>query len=128
MDTTPKFFVCMHCGNVVEKLHDTGVPVVCCGEAMHALVPGTVDAALEKHVPVCSVEGRLVHVKVGEVAHPMLEEHHIGWIWLQTKNGGQRAITWPGSEAKATFVLADGDEPLAAYEWCNLHGLWKADF
>lgn len=127
MTTEPKFFVCNHCGNVIEKLHDAGVPVMCCGEAMHELLPGTVDAAVEKHVPAVTVEGNTVHVQVGSVIHPMLEEHHIGWIWLQTQQGGQRAVLNVGGEPKATFVLAEGDKPVAAFEWCNLHGLWKAD-
>lgn len=128
MTTTPKFFVCNHCGNIVEKLHDTGVPVVCCGEAMHELVPNTKDAALEKHVPVYTVNGNTIQVQVGSVEHPMLEEHHIAWIWLQTEKGGQRAVLAPGGAPKATFVLAEGDKPVTVYEWCNLHGLWKADF
>lgn len=129
MNTTPKFYVCNHCGNVIEKLYDTGVPVMCCGEAMAELVPNTKDAAQEKHVPVYTQEGNVITVQVGSVPHPMLEEHHIAWIWLQTKQGGQRGVlTWPDGEPKASFVLAPGDEAVAIYEWCNLHGLWKADF
>lgn len=127
MKTTPKFFVCNHCGNVVEKLHDTGVPVVCCGEPMQELVPNTKDAALEKHVPAVTIEGNNLHVQVGSVVHPMLEEHHIAWIWLETQQGGQRANLAVGGEPKATFTLAPGDKAVAVYEWCNLHGLWKVD-
>lgn len=129
MDTTPKFYVCNHCGNVIEKLYDTGVPVVCCGEAMAEMVPNTKDAAQEKHVPVYTVEGSTITVQVGSVPHPMLEEHHIAWIWLRTQQGGQRAVlTVPGGEPKAVFTLAPGDKPISVYEWCNIHGLWKADF
>ncbi|MFV0414210.1 MAG: desulfoferrodoxin family protein [Oscillospiraceae bacterium] len=127
MNTTPKYYVCTHCGNIVEKLHDSGVKVVCCGEAMQELVPNTKDAALEKHVPAYTVEGNTIQVQVGSVLHPMLEEHYIGWIWLQTEKGGQRKALAPGAEPKATFVLPEGDKAVAIFEWCNLHGLWKVD-
>lgn len=128
MSTQPKFLICNHCGNVVEKLYDAGVPVMCCGEAMHDLVPNTKDAALEKHVPVYTVEGNTIHVQVGDTIHPMLEEHSIGWIWLQTELGGQRKMLGAAAgEPKASFTLAPGDKAVAVYEWCNLHGLWKAD-
>ena len=85
-----KFYICKHCGNIIAFAEDKGVPVVCCGEKMSELVPGTTDAAQEKHVPVIEVDGNLVTVKVGEVEHPMLEEHHIAWIALETKEGNQR--------------------------------------
>jgi superoxide reductase len=93
---------------------------------MEELVPNTVDAAKEKHVPVVTVEGNKVVVEVGSVAHPMLEEHFIQWIYLQTKNGGQRKCLVPGQEPKAVFALED-DEVVAVYEYCNLHGLWKTE-
>lgn len=124
---TPKFYICSHCGNVAEKINDAGVPLFCCGEAMNELVPNTVDAAQEKHVPAVTVEGNTVHVQVGTVIHPMLEEHHIGFIWLETELGGQRRSLVAGDEPKATFVVAPGDKAVAVYEWCNLHGLWKAE-
>ena len=89
-------------------------------------MPGSVDAAQEKHVPVIQVEGDKVTVSVGSVAHPMAEEHFIGWIYLQTEHGGQRKALKPGEEPKAVFALA-GDKPVAAYAYCNLHGLWKAN-
>lgn len=119
-----RFFKCLHCGNVIEFLNDAGVPVQCCGEKMKELKAGTSDGALEKHVPVVTVEGAKVTVMVGEVEHPMLEEHYITWIILETKKGFQKVSLTPGTEPKAEFVLADGDEALTAYEYCNLHGLW----
>ena len=122
-----KFYICKHCGNIIAFAEDKGVPVVCCGEKMSELVPGTTDAAQEKHVPVIEVDGNLVTVKVGEVEHPMLEEHSIRWIALETKEGMQRKRLAPGAEPKASFALTEGDEPVAAYEYCNLHGLWKAE-
>ena len=99
----------------------------CCGEEMLELVPNTSDGAGEKHVPVIERDGQTVTVKVGSVAHPMLEAHYIQWIALETAQGMQRKTLKPGDEPKAVFALAEGDEPVAAYEYCNLHGLWKAD-
>lgn len=122
-----KFCVCKHCGNVIEVLVDKGVPIMCCGEEMHHMKPGTTDGAAEKHVPVCKVEGNTITVQVGEVAHPMLEEHHIGWIWLATDKGGMRKCLAAGDEPKAVFTLAAGEKAIAVYEWCNLHGVWKAN-
>ncbi|MBQ8084454.1 MAG: desulfoferrodoxin [Clostridia bacterium] len=122
-----KFYICKHCGNIIAFAEDKGVPVVCCGEKMSELVPGTTDAAQEKHVPVIEVNGNLVTVKVGEVEHPMLEEHHISWIALETKEGNQRKPLPVVGKPQATFALTDGDEVVAAYEYCNLHGLWKAE-
>lgn len=105
---------------------ESGVPIICCGEEMHELVPGTTDGAAEKHVPVYTVEGNKVTVKVGSAEHPMLPEHSIQWIWLKTKLGGQLAKLQPGTKPEAVFALAEGDEAEAVYEYCNIHGLWKA--
>ena len=65
-----KFYICEHCGNIIVKVKDSGVPVMCCGEKMKELMPGTVDAAVEKHVPVVSKNGSFVQVTVGAVIHP----------------------------------------------------------
>lgn len=121
-----KFFRCEHCGNIIEMIGDKGVPVVCCGQIMTELVAGTSDGAREKHVPVYEVNGNSVLIKVGEVAHPMIPEHYIQWIVLQTKNGVQRRELKPGEKPEASFALCEGDEVVAAYAYCNLHGLWKA--
>ena len=121
-----KFYQCSHCKNIITYVDNKGVPVMCCGEKMQELVPGTVDAALEKHVPVVEKDGNKVSVKVGSVTHPMLEEHYIVFIAIETKNGSQIKYLKPGEEPAAEFVLADGDEFVAAYEYCTLHGLWKA--
>lgn len=119
-----KFFRCKHCGNLVGLINNAGVPMICCGEPMEELIPNTVEAATEKHIPEVSVKGRLVHVAVGSVAHPMTEEHHIAFIYLQTEHGGQRKCLEVGSDPAAMFVALD-DKPLEAYAYCNLHGLWK---
>lgn len=127
MRNAQKFFVCKHCGNLIGMVEDKGVPVVCCGEKMAELVANTVDAAREKHVPVVEASGNEVTVAIGEVAHPMLEEHHIAWVYLQTERGGQRkALDVPG-EPKARFALTEDDRPVAAFAYCNLHGLWKKE-
>lgn len=119
-----KFFKCEHCGNIVIKVVDAGVPVMCCGEKMVELVAGSVDAAVEKHVPVVEVEGANVRVKVGEVEHPMTEEHLIQFVVLVTEKGYQVAQLTAEDEPKAEFVLAEGDAAVKVYEYCNLHGLW----
>ena len=121
-----KFYICKHCGNIIAYVKETGVPVMCCGEKMAELVPNTTDAAQEKHVPVIRVDGGVAVVTVGSVAHPMAEEHFIEWIALQTKAGNQRKVLLPGMEARACFALCEGDEVVAGFAYCNLHGLWKA--
>jgi len=122
-----KFFICNTCGNLVSLLNEGGGTLVCCGNDMEELVPNTVDAAVEKHVPVIQVEGNKVTVKIGSVTHPMVDEHWIEWIYLETKEGVQRKCLKPGDEPKAVFVLNDGDEVVSAYEHCNIHGLWKKE-
>ncbi len=126
MSQRQKFYVCNRCHKIIGIVQDSPVDTICCGEAMQALVPNTVDAANEKHVPVVSVEGSIVKVKVGSTEHPMLPEHSIQWIYLETKQGGQRKNLKPGEKPEAVFALQD-DEAVAVYEYCNLHGLWKAE-
>lgn len=118
-----KFYKCRHCGNVIEKVVDSKVPVVCCGEKMEELIPNTVDASNEKHVPVVtSLDECRIKVEVGSVAHPMLPEHHIAFIYVETENGGMRIDL--KDKPEAVFCTCN-DKPVAVYEYCNLHGLWK---
>lgn len=119
-----KFFICKHCGNIVGMIVNGQAPMTCCGEVMQELVPNTVDAAHEKHIPVIEVEDKLVHVKVSSVEHPMIKEHLIQWIYLETTKGGQRKSLQAGDSPKVSFALTADDKPLAAYAYCNLHGLW----
>lgn len=121
-----KLYKCNHCGNIIAMVEDKGVNPVCCGEPMTLLNPNTTDAATEKHVPVVEAEGNKVTVKVGSVAHPMMEEHHIAFIILETTNGFQVKHLDHTGKPEAAFVLADGEKAIAAYEYCNLHGFWKA--
>ena len=122
-----KFYICKHCGNIIAFVKESGVPVVCCGEKMTELVPNTVDAAAEKHVPVIVQDGNKAVVTIGSVEHPMTEEHHIQWIALQTKEGNQRKELTPNMKPQACFALCEGDKVISAYAYCNLHGLWRAE-
>ncbi len=119
------FYRCERCGNVVAMLKKGGGTLTCCGEAMKKLEANSTDAAQEKHVPVVVREGGKLKVSVGSVAHPMLPEHHIEWIALVSGDKVEFAFLKPGEEAKAEFdEVASG----TVYEYCNLHGLWKAEF
>ena len=121
-----KFYRCKKCGQIVAIVEKKACPIMCCGEPMEEIIPGTTDAAVEKHVPVYEVKDNKVYVTVGEVAHPMLAEHYIEWVAIQTKNGNQRKALKPEEEPKAVFAILEDDEVLAVYAYCNLHGLWKA--
>jgi superoxide reductase len=121
-----KFYRCPHCGQIIAIVKKTAVPVMCCGKPMQEIIPGTTDAAVEKHVPVFTVADGVVSVTVGEVAHPMTEEHYIEWVSLQTAQGNQRKSLKPGMEPKVCFSICEGDEVQAVYAYCNLHSLWKA--
>lgn len=119
-----KFYRCRHCGNIVSHLVDSGVRVVCCGEPMTELVPNVSDGAGEKHTPVISVNGNVVTVTVSTVEHPMADAHYIQWIALETEQGLFYKHLKPGQKPVAEFALTESDKPVAAYEYCNLHGLW----
>lgn len=119
-----EFYRCASCGNIVVKLVDSGIPVVCCGSPMEALVANTQDASLEKHVPALELDGHHVKVRVGSVEHPMTPEHYIQMICLVTEKGFQAAPLTADVAPEAVFAVAEGDAPVAVYEYCNLHGLW----
>ena len=121
-----KFYICRTCGNIMAAVSESGVPVMCCGKPMSLMEPNSVDAALEKHVPQYRIDGSRVHVTVGEVDHPMNEDHSIRWIAIQTTGGNQRKCLKAGDEPRACFSLCPGDELIAVYAYCNLHGLWVA--
>lgn len=120
-----KYYTCEQCGNIIEFAKESGIPVMCCGKKMVELIPGTSDGAQEKHVPVVTVNGNRVLVEVGAVEHPMVEAHYIQWIVIETKKGSQKIKLTPQDEPRAEFILTDNDEVVAAYEYCNLHGLWE---
>ena len=117
-----KFYVCEDGRHLFVSLSaEEHVPA-----GLKEVTANTTDAAQEKHVPVVEVNGTNVTVKVGSVAHPMQEAHFINWIVLETSHGFQQERLVPGAEPVASFVLAEGEKAVAAYEFCNLHGLWKA--
>lgn len=121
-----KFLVCEHCGNLIGMIRDSGVPMVCCGQKMTELIPGTSDGAAKKHVPSYVVDGNKVKVTVGSVEHPMVENHYIEWIAVETEKGAQRKTLQPGDKPALEFALTEDDSVVAVYAYCNLHGLWKA--
>ncbi|MCQ2613009.1 MAG: desulfoferrodoxin [Treponemataceae bacterium] len=121
------FFVCRHCGKIIAIVKDSGVPTICCGEAMEELVPGVTDGALEKHVPVIRVNGNTVTVTVGSKLHPTLAEHYIEWILLQTDKGIQQKWLGPGDKPEVDFAILMGERVQAAYEYCNIHKLWRTN-
>ena len=119
------FFECSVCGQIVGIVKDTRRPLSCCDEEMPELVPGTIDASVEKHVPVFASSGTMVEVAVGSELHPMTGSHYIEWIALETEMGNQRKRLKPGDEPYACFSVCEGDKVIAAYAYCNLHKLWK---
>jgi superoxide reductase len=122
-----KFYKCEVCGNVIEARVSGGGPLACCGKPMKALTPNSSDGAGEKHVPVLDRDGNSVTIKIGSVTHPSTEEHYIMWIYLQTKDGGHFKNLKPGDVPESKFNVEYDDSIIAAYEYCNLHGLWKLD-
>ena len=121
-----KFYICETCGKVIQIVEEKRVPTICCGKPMVELVAGTVDASREKHIPVITVEGNTVKAVVGSVLHPMAEEHHIAWIYLETDKGGQMKYLDFNTDPVITFTLGD-EKAVAVYAYCNLHGLWKTE-
>ena len=121
-----KFYRCKICGKIVAMVNETAVPTICCGQEMYELLQNTTEGAFEKHIPVVNYDGERVRVSVGNILHPMTKEHNIPWIYLQTDRGGQRKCLEVGKAPVVTFALSD-EEPVAAYAYCNLHGLWKAE-
>ena len=122
-----KFYVCEVCGNMIAMVKSSGAKVVCCGKEMKEMIPGSVDASVEKHVPVIEVKDGIAHVTVGSAAHPMIAAHYIEWISLQTDRGNQRKVLKPDQAPAADFALLPGEKIEAAYAYCNLHGLWKKE-
>ena len=121
-----KFFLCSNCGNLAGLIFNKGVPMMCCGKKMDELVPNTVEASTEKHLPVVSVQDSSIDVQIGSVLHPMAEDHHISFVFVETENGGQRKCLKTGDEPKLSFSFVN-DKPIAVYAYCNLHGLWKTE-
>ena len=129
MKTEPKFYIHKDTGLIFEAITSSGTadPLNIC-HALTELKPNTSEGATEKHLPVITKEGQHITVSVGSILHPMSAEHSITWIYLLTRDGCQRVSLSPDREPTAHFLLQDGDQPIAAYAYCNLHGFWKTDF
>jgi len=121
-----KFYICPHCGNIVEMVHDAGPKPFCCGQKMNELIPNTVEASGEKHIPAVKVSEASVEVNVGSVDHPMVDVHWIEWVQLVTDKGSYRKWLSPGEAPNVKFLLGE-EKPQAVYAYCNLHGLWKTE-
>ena len=119
-----KFFRCKHCGNFIGLINNAGVPMICCGEEMEELMPNTVEASTEKHIPDIMYDGDILNVTIGSVLHPSTEEHYIEFIYVQTEKGGQRKSLTIGEPPVANFSFVD-DKPVEVFAYCNLHGLWS---
>lgn len=119
-----KFYICEKCHVILEAIE--GDPMA--GDiTLKKLTANTSDGAHEKHMPIVEKDGNKITVKVGSVYHPMTEEHSIEWVYLETEKGCQRMNLQANEEPVATFLVADGDRPVAVYSYCNLHGFWKTD-
>ncbi len=99
--------------------------MVCCGEEMTELEANTTEAAYEKHLQVVTKNGDKIKVEIGSAQHPMTKEHFIQWIYLESEKGGRKELN-PDNKPEATFALVE-DKAIAAYEYCNIHGLWKTE-
>jgi len=126
MSERQKFCICTHCGNLIKIVEDKGAPIICCGEAMTELVANTVEASAEKHLPSVNASDECISVQVGSVPHPMEEEHHISFVYVETERGSQCKRLKPGQVPQLAFSFSD-DKPVAVLAYCNLHGMWKTE-
>lgn len=116
------FFKCDECGKIIELVKDGSGTLVCCDKPMIKIIPNTVDADLEKHVPVVEYQDDGVLVKVGSSPHPMIDVHYIEWIEIYYDSRKERKYLKPGTEAQAHFRVASKE--VTALIYCNIHGLW----
>lgn len=123
-----KFYECKTCGNVMVLFEDYDVIPVCCGNTMDLINPLSKDGAYEKHVPIIARTGNNIEIIISSVPHPMLEEHYIKWIVLETNKGMYIRNLKPKDEPKAKFVIQEDERPLRAYEFCSVHSLWLSDY
>ena len=116
------FYRCPICGNIVELIDGNMDRIICCGKPMIKMIANTTDAVVEKHVPVYERVDNEIVVKVGEVEHPMEEEHYIMWIAQVTENRTTRVRLYPEQATETRFPYIPGS---TLYAYCNKHGLWK---
>jgi superoxide reductase len=126
MTAKKKIYYCRHCHNVIESLWDGRTDVFCCAEAMTELKANKEEAAVEKHIPVIQRDGNKVTVRVGDVAHPMTEDHYILFVEVYAGEKVYRHDFNKGDErAEAVFLIEE--QNISARAFCNLHGLWATD-
>lgn len=118
-----QIYKCSVCGNIVEVNHTGGGKLVCCGKPMELQEENTVEASKEKHIPIVEKRDGEVFIKIGSVEHPMVEEHHIEWIELETAECLYKKYLKPGDKPEAVFKT--DEDIVAVREYCNVHGLWK---
>ncbi|MCL2172770.1 MAG: desulfoferrodoxin [Candidatus Bathyarchaeota archaeon] len=128
MRDSQKFYICKHCGNIADLINNKHKPLVCCGEKMSELIPNTVEASIEKHLPLITkgLVADSISVQIGSILHPMENEHHISFVYVESERGGQCRYFKVGEEPKLVFCFSN-DKPIAVYAYCNLHGLWKTE-
>ena len=122
-----KIFKCLQCGNILLSLKEGTCIPNCCGKEMKELKENTVDAAVEKHVPVIKKDGNSITITCGEVLHPMEETHYIEFMILETNRNSYLHYLKAGEEPISKFTLSNDEKVVAAYAYCNLHGLWKSE-
>lgn len=122
----PQFYYCQVCGNIIEKVSDSGNDLECCMRTMVALEPGITDGSHEFHFPICKVHDKVATVTVGENDHPMEKDHYIEWIEIVTDRGVARKYLEPGMAPTVHFTLCDDERICAVYAYCNRHKLWAA--
>lgn len=120
-----EIYRCPICGNIVEVLHVGGGTLVCCGKPMELLVEKSSEEGMEKHLPVVTVDGSNVNVKVGNIPHPMVEEHFIQWIECLVDGISYMQELKPNTPAEANFTIIGEPSKLTVRAYCNAHGLWK---
>lgn len=121
-----KFYYCEECKNIIVFVNEKCHGVECCNQKMKELIPSSTDAAVEKHVPVVTVNKNEVVVTVGSVMHPMTDAHLIEWVIVETNKGVYKKNLKATDAPTAKFCLEDGEEIKHVYAYCNLHGLWEA--
>ena len=124
--TRMKFYFCETCNRIFNFIKAPNQELECCGKPLKELVPNSTNASLEKHVPIIERMDSHVEIKVGAEPHPMLPEHYIEWVVLETNYGYQLKNLHPGDAPTASFALSKGEEVLCAYAYCNIHKLWKS--
>lgn len=121
-----KYLKCNLCGQIIEVVTDTNMPIICCNEQMHEIKANEKEEELkEKHIPVYKIEKGKVITRIGSVPHPMSKDHYIEWVALVTNKGKQQKCLKPGDFPRVEFSLGKDERVEEIYAYCNIHSLWK---